>query len=236
MKKLINLFILILLLNLSLPFSNAIAYELYTINNEGLDNENLNNKYIIFIDVNQLTLCLLDSKTKEVKKSYPIAIGKKDTPSPIGNWQISSKALMNGPFGGYWLGLNAPWDTFGIHGTSRPDSIGSMASSGCIRMFNHNAKELFYLVDYDTQVIIYSGPSWLFSNYARDIKPGDRGSDVYEVQRRLQALGYFKEIPTGIYDYSLEVAVEKYSKNNSLPPTLIIDKNFLNSIGIFKFE
>lgn len=149
---------------------------------------------------------------------------------------ISSKALMNGPFGGYWLGLNAPWDPYDIHGTSNPDSIDSMASSGCIRIFNNNAKELYSLVDYGTPVIISSGPSWLFSSYVRDIKPNDKGTDVYEVQRRLQSLGYFKETPDGIYNYSLEVAVGKYRNDNNLPVTSIIDKNFLNSIGIFKFE
>lgn len=93
---------------------------------------------------------------------FRFAIGKKDTPSPIGNWKISSKALMNDPFGGYWLGLNAPWDTYGIHSTSNPNSIGSMASSRCIRMFNTNAHELYSLVNYGTPVIVSSAPSWLF--------------------------------------------------------------------------
>lgn len=231
MKRSIHLLLILLLLSLSLPISSVKSYELYNANKESL-----NNKYIIFIDVNQLTLSLLDSETKEVKKSYPVAIGKKDTPSPIGNWKISSKALMNGPFGGYWLGLNAPWDTYGIHGTSNPNSIGSMASSGCIRMFNNNAQELYSLVDYGTPVIISSGPSWLFSSYVRDINRNDKGTDVYEVQRRLQSLGYFKEKPDGIYNYSLEIAVENYRKDTNLPGTSLIDKKFLNSIGIFKFE
>ena len=112
-----------------------------------------NKDYIIFIDINELSLSLLDKETKILVKKYPVAIGKKETPSPIGNWRITSKALKDGPFGGYWLGLNAPWDTFGIHGTSNPGSIGSLASNGCIRMFNENIKEVFYAVNYDTPVI-----------------------------------------------------------------------------------
>ena len=67
-----------------------------------------NKDYIIFIDINELSLSLLDKETKTLVKKYPIAIGKKETPSPIGNWRITSKALKDGPFGGYWLGLNAP--------------------------------------------------------------------------------------------------------------------------------
>lgn len=193
-------------------------------------------QYIIFIDINELTLSLVDKKTKKFEKVYPIAIGDTDTPSPIGTWKICSKALKGGPFGGYWLGLNAPWDTFGIHGTCSPGSIGSMASNGCIRMFNYNIKELFYIVDYNTTVIVYGGPNWLFSPYVRTIKPNDKGTDVYHVQRRLKDLGYFKQTPDGIYNYSLELAVLKYRKDQNIPGDSNIDQNFLDSIGLWKFE
>lgn len=195
-----------------------------------------NKDYIIFIDINELSLSLLDKETKTLVKKYPIAIGKKETPSPIGNWRITSKALKDGPFGGYWLGLNAPWDTFGIHGTSNPGSIGSLASNGCIRMFNENIKEVFYAVNYDTPVIIYSGASWLFSPYARDIKPNDKGTDVYYVQRNLKYLNYYSGTVDGIYGYPLELAVIKYKKEHQMDDTPIIDKSFLDSIGLYKFE
>lgn len=195
-----------------------------------------NKDYIIFIDINELSLSLLDKETKTLVKKYPIAIGKKETPSPIGNWRITSKALKDGPFGGYWLGLNAPWDTFGIHGTSNPGSIGSLASNGCIRMFNENIKEVFYAVNYDTPVIIYSGPSWLFSPYARDIKPNDKGTDVYYVQRTLKNLNYYSGTVDGIYGYPLELAVRKYKEEHQMDDTPIIDKSFLDSIGLYKFE
>ena len=195
-----------------------------------------NKDYIIFIDINELSLSLLDKETKILVKKYPVAIGKKETPSPIGNWRITSKALKDGPFGGYWLGLNAPWDTFGIHGTSNPGSIGSLASNGCIRMFNENIKEVFYAVNYDTPVIIYSGPSWLFSPYARDIKPNDKGTDVYYVQRTLKYLNYYSGTVDGIYGYPLELAVKKYKEEHQMDDTPIIDRKFLDSIGLYKFE
>ena len=195
-----------------------------------------NKDYIIFIDINELSLSLLDKETKILVKKYPVAIGKKETPSPIGNWRITSKALKDGPFGGYWLGLNAPWDTFGIHGTSNPGSIGSLASNGCIRMYNANIKEVFYAVNYDTPVIIYSGPSWLFSPYARDIKPNDKGTDVYYVQRTLKYLNYYSGTVDGIYGYPLELAVKKYKEEHQMDDTPIIDRKFLDSIGLYKFE
>ncbi|MDB2080187.1 L,D-transpeptidase family protein, partial [Clostridium paraputrificum] len=125
---------------------------------------------------------------------------------------------------------------FGIHGTSNPGSIGSLASNGCIRMYNANIKEVFYAVNYDTPVIIYSGPSWLFSPYARDIKPNDKGTDVYYVQRTLKYLNYYSGTVDGIYGYPLELAVKKYKEEHQMDDTPIIDRKFLDSIGLYKFE
>ena len=42
-------------------------------------------------------------------KSFPVAVGKRSTPTPKGNLMIVNKALNpGGPFGVRWLGLNAP--------------------------------------------------------------------------------------------------------------------------------
>ena len=210
MKKFICIFIsLIIFLNTSFTLK-IFAEDLVSTSHSKDD-------YLIYIDVNSLTLSLIDKKTEETVKTYPVALGKKDTPSPIGTWKITSKALKDGPFGGYWLGLNAPWDTFGIHGTSRPDSIGSYASNGCIRMLNHHIKELFFLVEYETSVIVSAGPSWLFSPYVRTIKPNDRGTDVYDVERILSSKGYFFDTIDGIYDYTLEKSVLEYREEHNLP-------------------
>lgn len=195
------------------------------------------NGYIIYIDVNERGLYLMDKDTKEVIKRYPVAIGRKETPSPLGNWQITGKALKDGPFGGYWLGLNAPWDTFGIHGTSRPDSIGNMASNGCIRMDNYSIQELFNTVEVGTCVIITGGPNFRFSCYSRNIKPHDKGADVYYVQQRLKDLGYFHDYVNGIYDYSLEVAIVNYKEEHDYTDlSTEIDGKFLDDIGLWRFE
>lgn len=201
-----------------------------------VENNLENRNYLIFIDINELSLSLVDSDTKEFIKKYPIAAGKTSTPSPIGQWQIISKAKKNGHFGGFWLGLNTPWDTFGLHGTNNPSSIGSLASGGCIRMYNHYIEEVFNLVTYDTRVIIYAGPNWLFSPYARNIKPNDKGTDVYYVQKALKNIGYYSPVPDGIYGYSLEVAVNKYRNDANLPGDSTIDEKLLNSLGIYKQE
>ena len=218
-----------------LVFINLIL--IYPVKSAEINDDDISStKYVIFIDLNSFTLSLIDKETEEIVRTYPVAIGKKDTPSPIGTFQIKSKALMKGPFGGYWLGLNAPWDTFGIHGTSNPGSIGSMASNGCIRLYNHNIRELFDLVEYDTVVVISGGPNWQFSPYTRVMKPNCKGADVYHIQRIMNALGYYNKEADGIYDYSLEQAIIKYKKQHELSGGSEIDREFLDYIGCTPFE
>ena len=56
------------------------------------------------------------------------------------------------PVGIAWLGLNLP--TYGIHGTPKPESIGSAESHGCFRLANWNAARLFALCKPGTKVVI----------------------------------------------------------------------------------
>lgn len=94
----------------------------------------------------------------QVVKIYPIAVGKKTTPSPSGSFHIAShvakptwyqpgKVVGPGPanpLGTRWMGLG--YKGYGIHGTNVPSSIGKAASHGCIRMRNHDVEDLFELV------------------------------------------------------------------------------------------
>jgi lipoprotein-anchoring transpeptidase ErfK/SrfK len=43
---------------------------------------------------------------------------------------------------------------YAIHGTNRPESIGTSASYGCIRMYNHDILDLFDRVSVGTQVVV----------------------------------------------------------------------------------
>ena len=94
----------------------------------------------------------------QVLKMYPIAVGKKSTPSPSGNFHIASRVVKPtwyqpgkrvgpgpaNPLGTRWMGLG--YKGYGIHGTNVPSSVGHAASHGCIRMRNHDVEELFELV------------------------------------------------------------------------------------------
>lgn len=43
---------------------------------------------------------------------------------------------------------------YAIHGTNNPRSIGGFVSHGCIRMYNHDIRRLYRLVDVGTPVIV----------------------------------------------------------------------------------
>ena len=86
--------------------------------------------------------------------TFPVAIGKPETPTPKGHWLIQNKKILPDQevFGAYWLGLSIPG--YGIHGTNQPSSIGKAVSGGCIRMHNRDIQYLFEHVTIGTPVII----------------------------------------------------------------------------------
>lgn len=58
----------------------------------------------------------------------------------------------NCPVGVAWIGLNL--SGYGIHGTPKPESIGSSESHGCFRLSNWNAARLYSMVKAGTKVIV----------------------------------------------------------------------------------
>lgn len=103
--------------------------------------------------------------------AYPATIGSEDNPSLSGTHTVelvvreanytyrpdvnfqqgdNTDALViapgpNNPVGGIWIDLSE--DTYGIHGTAEPNSIGKTASHGCVRLTNWDARELAELVE-----------------------------------------------------------------------------------------
>jgi hypothetical protein len=90
-----------------------------------------------------------------VVKVFPVAVGRRISPSPAGTFRIATRVShpayyrpgvvippgANNPVGTRWMGLSKPG--YGIHGTNQPRSIGRDASHGCIRMRNRDAEDLF---------------------------------------------------------------------------------------------
>lgn len=190
--------------------------------------------YEIFVDVEAKTLTLFQGETQV--KQYPIATGTWDTPTPLGVFAINSRfsGEMSG-FGTCFLGLNVPWGSYGIHGTNKPESIGSNASHGCIRMHVQDAEELYALVPNGTKVVIACGPFGELGYSLRPLRGGDRSSMVRAVQRKLLALGYYHGWPDGIYGAATQAAVAAARAAFGLPPGEV-DWALYQAIGLTLFE
>lgn len=126
--------------------------------------------YEILINVPAFSLYLYQGGVQV--RRYPIGIGKVLKPSVLGETEIVNRVFYpvyyppnwydkglepvppgpDNPVGTRWLGLG--FDGYGIHGTSAPKTVGTSASSGCIRMYNQDVEALADLVDVGTKVTL----------------------------------------------------------------------------------
>jgi len=122
-------------------------------------------RYKILIDKSQNILTLLWDDGS-LFKTYRVSTGENNS-TPVGTFKIVNKikdpvwytegAIVpsespDNILGSRWLGLSE--QGYGIHGTVDPESLGKQATSGCIRMFNHEVEELFTVIPVGTEVTI----------------------------------------------------------------------------------
>ncbi len=189
----------------------------------------------IWIDIHQKRLTLYQGT--QVQKVWPVATGAWQTPSPIGTYTVTNRFFGElGGFGTRFLGLDVPWGQYGIHGTNKPESIGSNASHGCIRMSVRDSEELYALVGVGTKVVIEGGPYGLLDSGIRELVPGDRNSHVAAVQARLLQLGYTYRWPDGIYGADTKKAVAKARSALGLAQADKVDAALYRALGIIAFE
>lgn len=123
--------------------------------------------YSIEINRGNRTLTLLQGGV--VQAVFPVAVGKPETPTPIGDFTILNKAFWpGGPFGSRWLGVTE--NGIGIHGTNAPSSIGLAVSNGCIRLYNQDVESFFDVVNVGDPVRIIAGTAAV-NTYT--VQPGD---------------------------------------------------------------
>lgn len=130
--------------------------------------------YTILIDKSDYKLYVL--KDNEVVKQWGVAVGAKpgqkqrvgDMTTPTGNFEVDEildasywthdfgdgKGEIKGAYGPKFISLVTGWDGIGIHGTHAPESIGTMASEGCVRMRNDELLELLPYVQVGSKVTI----------------------------------------------------------------------------------
>lgn len=113
--------------------------------------------------------------------TFKVGLGKDDS-TPTGKWLVEpgrkltnptyysppdrGRGVIDGndpknPLGEYWIGLvgvdghAVGKESYGIHGTIEPESIGTMASMGCIRMLNEDVAKVYeMLVEGQSTVLV----------------------------------------------------------------------------------
>lgn len=182
--------------------------------------EYFDSTYFIEIDLEQTTLTLKEGGT--IVSTYPVAVGKPETPTPTGFWKIIQKTPNpGGDFGARWMRISVPWGGYGIHGTDEPESIGMAASHGCVRMYNEDVIELYDTVPLGTAVEII-GETFT----GRLLYVGvEEGSDVLRVQEILQEIDYYQGPLNGIYSEELEESVTAFQRDYGLEADGIVGTN-----------
>lgn len=239
MNKNISMFVLIVFLLLALLILGNYIHKHSNMKNINIEEVYLKDKLpqlTILIEVDKKQLTLIDKKDESILKIYPIATGRSDSPTPLGTFKIIEKAKWGEGFGTRWMGLDVPWGTYGIHGTNKPGTIGLNLSAGCIRMRNKDIEELYSIVKNNTIVLITNGLYGHFGQGFRELRPGARGADVLEVQKRLAQRGYYEDSLDGIYGENMKRSLLKYLKDNNLDLTDKISVDIYNSLNIFLIE
>lgn len=120
--------------------------------------------FSILVDKSQNTLTLKSGD--EIIKTYIVSTGTNNC-TPVGTFKIVTKiinpiwykegvALKPGSpeniLGTRWMGFNLA--SYGIHGTTQPESLGKQATQGCVRMANSDVEEMYDLIPPGTEVTI----------------------------------------------------------------------------------
>ena len=141
---------------------------------------------------------------------FPVGIGQPDHKTPVGNYTILYKEKNpvwikpekpeekidsgpDNPLGYRWMQLQ---DLYGIHGTNKPESIGSYVSKGCIRMKEADVELLYDLVPVGTpveitynRIVIEKSPGKILTYYIYPDGYNCQPLDLKLVNQALSAYG-----------------------------------------------
>lgn len=215
------------------------------------------------IIINKATNELAFYENNQLNRLFKVATGRSPELTPEGSFIIVNKIKNrpyykeniaggdpSNPLGDRWLGLNAreTWGTtYAIHGNNNPNSIGTYASAGCIRMYDEEVRWLFERVKVNTTVLIVTS-SDSFGNIAKAngynvsgskqvsapatsnvMQLGNNGKAVEEIQQLLNDLGYAVNV-TGTFDDKTDRAVRKFQKDYGLTVDGLVGKKTKNAL------
>lgn len=171
---------------------------------------------LIIIDIKKLKLNFY--RDGRILRTYPVAAGEMETPTPIGEWKIIHKGGNWGDgFGDRWIGINVPWGIYGIHGTNKPWSIGTRSSHGCVRMLNKHVLDLYGLVKLGTPVHIIGDLPKVSPR--SEVGRNNTGRDIIAFQFALRKAGFEPGMIDGRFGSEMEQAVYRLQFYYGFAPT-----------------
>lgn len=201
------------------------------------------------IVVNLATMRLFQFKgddTSHVVSSYPVGIGTRERPSPMGQMHVVRKAARptwnvpasiaadhrrkgdflpakvppgpENPLGEYALYLSKTG--YLIHGTNKPASIGLKATNGCMRLYPENVAMLFNDTPVNTPVTIVNQPYLIGQRngmlYMEAHKPLE-DSGVVELERMYAKLRSIEKKAAGPLDWEKIKEVQTQARGIPVP-------------------
>lgn len=168
------------------------------------------------IEVNKRTNKLYLYKNGVVYRTYSVATGRTPSLTPEGTFTIVVKINKPGwknipgghpdnPLGEKWIGFSVKGDngrTYGVHGTNQPSSIGTHASSGCIRVGTENLRELYSLVP-------EGSPIWIHSGISTNVWKGDPSYAVSPASGKVKVTVNLANIRSGPSQGAFIISQEK---------------------------
>ena len=126
-------------------------------------------KECVQIDISSRRLTYYEDKIPVL--DYPVAVGKRNTPTPTGNFYVFEKSnktswrnrdgstipynSRRNPMLGIYAGIGILEGVpLGIHATNSPSSVGTASSGGCIRLYESDMKHLYSLLFVGIPVLI----------------------------------------------------------------------------------
>lgn len=121
--------------------------------------EPLDHSYLL---ADKYTFSLYWIRQGVLHRIYPVATGRPSLPTQPGFWLIGAKDVFfpQSDWGSYRLRIYREnqyphhWSGYAVHGTNRPNSIGTEASHGCLRMYNQDVTELYQGISVGTPLLI----------------------------------------------------------------------------------
>lgn len=171
-------------------------------------------------------------------KQYPVCVGKVSTPTPVGEFKVIYKAVNpywihdgetvppgpQNPLGIRWMGLA---EGIGIHGNNKPESIGTLASGGCIRMYNKDVAELYAQIPVGTSVSVKYNYVEVFEDLYNKEKVAVVYPDFYKINKKYEKV-LFQELESKGLGKERIDRVKSLIKSGINVPTAVTDR-----VGIF---